>query len=54
MQLKLQAAYEFQTVQICNLKNIFEPRYDKTNKMSLCPAKTQMILDFRPVYAFSG
>ena len=27
----------------------YEPRHDKTNKMSVCPAKTQISLGIRPV-----
>ena len=29
----------------------FEPRYDKTNKMSVRPAKTQISLGIRPVWS---
>ena len=29
--------------------NIFEPRHDKTNKMSVHPAKTQVSQGIRPV-----
>ena len=32
---------------------IFEPRHDKTNKMSVHPAKTQISLDIRPVWSES-
>ena len=28
---------------------VYEPRYDKTNKMSVRPAKTQVSLGIRPV-----
>ena len=28
-----------------------EPRHDKTSKMSVCPAKTQISLDIRPVWS---
>ena len=30
---------------------IFEPRYDKTNKMTVRPAKTQISLGIRPVWS---
>ena len=33
---------------------IFEPRHDKTNKMSVRPAKTQMSLGIRPVLSESS
>ena len=29
----------------------FEPRHDKTNKVSVCPAKTQISLGIRPVWS---
>ena len=32
-----------------SLKILFEPRHDKTNKMSVRPAKTQISLDIRPI-----
>ena len=32
----------------------FEPRHDKTNKMSVCPAKTQISLGMRPVWSESS
>ena len=32
-----------------NVKEIPEPRYDKTNKTSVRPAKTQISLGIRPV-----
>ena len=32
---------------------IIEPRHDKTNKMSVCPAKTQISLGMRPVWSES-
>ena len=32
----------------------YEPRHDKTNKMSVRPAKTQISLDIRPVWAESS
>ena len=28
-----------------------EPRHDKTNKMSVCPAKTKISLGIRPVWS---
>ena len=31
-----------------------EPRHDKTNKMSVCPAKTQISLGIRPVWSESS
>ena len=31
------------------LKDVFEPRHDKTNKMTVCPVKTQISLSIRPV-----
>ena len=31
-----------------------EPRHEKTNKMSVCPAKTQISLDIRPVWSESS
>ena len=34
-------------VQVCN--SIIEPRHDKTNKMTVRPAKTQISLGIRPV-----
>ena len=33
---------------------IFEPRHDKTNKMSVRPAKTQITLGIRPVWSESS
>ena len=33
---------------------VFEPRHDKTNKMSLRPAKTQISLGIRPVWSESS
>ena len=30
-------------------KNNFEPPHDKTNKLTMCPAKTQISLGIRPV-----
>ena len=35
-------------------ENWYEPRYDKTNKMSVRPAKTQISLGIRPVWAESS
>ena len=32
----------------------FEPRHDKTNKMSVRPAKTQISLDIRPIWSASS
>ena len=32
----------------------FEPRYDKTNKISVRPAKTQISLGIRPVWSESS
>ena len=29
--------------------SVYEPRHDKTNKMAVCPAKTQISLGIRPV-----
>ena len=29
--------------------SLFEPQHDKTNKMPVCPAKTQISLGIRPV-----
>ena len=31
------------------VSDIYEPAHDKTNKMTVCPAKTQISLDIRPV-----
>ena len=41
---------------ICNccLWEIIEPRYDKTNKMAVCPAKTRIRLGIRPVWSASS
>ena len=33
---------------------LLEPRHDKTNKMSVCPAKTQISLGIRPVWSGSS
>ena len=43
----------------CNLTgkeiaNIHEPPHDKTNKMTVCPAKTQISLGIRPVWLGSS
>ena len=35
-------------------QKIFEPRHDKTNKMSVCPAKTQISLGICPVWSESS
>ena len=32
----------------------FQPRHDKTNKVTVCPAKTQIILGIRPVWSESS
>ena len=32
----------------------FEPPHEKTNKVTVCPAKTQIILGIRPVYSESS
>ena len=32
---------------------LYEPRHDKTNKVTVCPAKTQIILGIRPVWSES-
>ena len=37
-----------------DLPNTNEPRHDKTNKMSVSPAKTQISLGIRPVWAESS
>ena len=34
--------------------NINEPRHDKTNKVSVCPAKSQISLGIRPVWSESS
>ena len=34
--------------------NLFEPRHDKTNKMSVCLSKTQISLGIRPVWSESS
>ena len=31
-----------------------EPRHDKTNKMSVCPAKTQISIGIHPVWSESS
>ena len=36
------------------IKWLFEPRHDKTNKMSVRPAKTQISLGIRPVWSESS
>ena len=37
------------------LSAIFEPRHDKTNKVTVRPAKTQISLGIRPVWSvFAG
>ena len=36
------------------MRNQNELRHDKTNKMSVCPAKTQISLGFRPVWSESS
>ena len=44
--------------QICegnrSVPTVYEPRHDKTNKMSVCPAKTQISLNMRPVWSESS
>ena len=37
-----------------NYTFIYEPRIDKTNKMAVCPAKTQISLGIRPVWTESS
>ena len=39
---------------LCWAQRSFEPRYDKTNKMAVRPAKTQMSLGIRPVWSESS
>ena len=34
--------------------SVYEPRHDKTNKMAVRPAKTQISLDIRPVWSESS
>ena len=36
------------------IKRIYEPGHDKTNKMSVRPAKTQISLGIRPVWSESS
>ena len=31
--------------------SLFEPQHDKTNKVSVCPAKTRISLGIRPVWS---
>ena len=39
---------------ICAKSEIYEPRHDKTNKMGVRPAKTQISLGIRPVWSESS
>ena len=41
-------------VRINNILNSFEPPHDKTNKMTVHPAKTQISLGIRPVWSESS
>ena len=34
--------------------NVYEPPHDKTNKMTVCPVKTQISLGIRPVWSESS
>ena len=36
------------------IRRVFEPRHDKTNRMSVRPAKTQISLGIRPVWSESS
>ena len=36
---------------LARVQNKYEPRIDKTNKMSVCPAKTHISLGIRPVWS---
>ena len=40
--------YNTSTVVLFLKSSVYEPRNDKTNKMSVRPAKTQIILGIRP------
>ena len=42
----------FSVVAVCSV--LFEPRHDKTNKVTVRPAKTQISLDIRPVWSESS
>ena len=39
---------------VCDVKWFFESRHDKTNKMNVRPAKTQISLGIRPVWSESS
>ena len=39
---------------VSDITGIYEPRHDKTNKMAVCPAKTQISLGTRPVWSESS
>ena len=36
-----------------HMRTRYEPRHDKTNKVSVCPAKIQISLDIRPLWSES-
>ena len=44
----------FMLVSPCASPLVFEPRHDKTNKMSVRPARTQISLGIRPVWSESS
>ena len=46
--------YSHEMAHFISLPLSFEPRHDKTNKMSVCPAKTQISLGIRPVWSESS
>ena len=46
--------YTAKTASHCNLTNRNEPRHDKTNKVSVRPAKTQISLGIHPVWSESS
>ena len=43
----------FVTIKKKNIAILYEPRLDKTNKMSVRPVKTQISLGIRPVWSES-
>ena len=47
-------AQKFNIIVTIGLNFIFEPRHDKTNKMSVRPAKTQISQGIRPVWSESS
>ena len=51
--MKNKAKSRQQHVRVHTVPLLFEPRHDKTNKMAVRPAKTQISLDIRPAWSES-